>query len=195
MKKSLAKMIGKGMLRLHELEEVLLDVEYAMNNRPLCYQGEDFDEPVITPNLLIRGGRSTQLTEDLENMEPQEKATERLFHLHKVKEQLRTRWMVEYIKALEERRRQHSETNPDVPKKGSVVLLKEDIKNKTHWKIGRVVKHIRGRDGVTRGAKIKLGNGYVVDRPLQLICDLEIGGDAEEKQLNPEAAAFEPTRN
>ena len=125
MKKSLAKMIGKGMLRLHELEEVLLDVEYAMNNRPFCYQGEDFDEPVITPNLLIRGGRSTKLTEDLENMEPQEKASKRMIHLHKVKEQLRKRWMGEYIKALKERRRQHKETNPDIPKKKQLYFCKK----------------------------------------------------------------------
>ena len=40
MKKSLSKTIGKEMLSFNELEEVLLDVECSMNNRPLCYQGD-----------------------------------------------------------------------------------------------------------------------------------------------------------
>eukprot|EP00795_Rhopilema_esculentum_P013878 gene13878-4828_t len=139
----LGKMIGKGRLRFHELEEVLLDVELAMNNRPLCYQGEDFDQPVITPNMLIRGGHSIQLKEDFENMEPQERSAKRLIHLKRTKEQLRKRWMGEYIKALEERRRHRSDKNPEVPNKGSVVLLKDDLQIKAHWKIGRIMKHIQ----------------------------------------------------
>ena len=34
---------------------VLLDIECSINNRPLCYQGEDFENEVITPNILLRG--------------------------------------------------------------------------------------------------------------------------------------------
>ena len=35
--------------------------------------------------------------------------------------------------------------------------------------------------------KLKLGNGYIVERPIQLICDLEVGGEAGGHALNPEA--------
>ena len=192
MKKSLAKMIGKGRLHFHELEEILLDVELAMNNQPICYQGEEFDQPVITPNLLIRGGHSIPLKDDFDNMEPLKRSTKRLIHLHKTKEQLRKRWTGEYIKALEERRRYQSDKSHEIPQEGSVVLLKDDVKNKAHWKIGRIVKYIRGSDSTVRGFKIRLGNGYIVERPLQLVCDLEIRRDAQETPLNPEAPIFVP---
>ena len=43
------------MLTYEELEEVLLDVKSFLNNRPLCYMEEEFEQPVITPNLLLRG--------------------------------------------------------------------------------------------------------------------------------------------
>ena len=43
MKNALSKATGWALLRFEELEEVLLDVESFLNNRPLCY---------ITPNLL-----------------------------------------------------------------------------------------------------------------------------------------------
>ena len=55
MKRSLSKAIGRGFLLYPELKEVLLDVECAVNNRPLCYQDEDFENEVITPNILLRG--------------------------------------------------------------------------------------------------------------------------------------------
>ena len=51
-------------LTYSELEEVLLDVECTMNNRPLCYQGEDFENQVTTPNILLRG-KPARLLEDL----------------------------------------------------------------------------------------------------------------------------------
>ena len=82
----------------------------------------------------------------------------------------------------------------EIPENGKVVLLKEDIKNRAQWRIGRVVGKVIGRDHVTRGLKIKLGNGYVVERPLQLVCDLEVGGEsrAVNVQLNPQAEEFRP---
>ena len=46
-KTALNKTIGNGMVRWKELEEVLLDVEVALNNRPLCHLDEDLQLPVL----------------------------------------------------------------------------------------------------------------------------------------------------
>ena len=194
MKRSLSKVVGRSLLRFHELEEVLLDVECSMNNRPLCYQGEEFQQPVITPNILIRGQPANMLEENLELADNEEGIPKRIRFLAASKEQLRKRWMNEYLHALDERSRKQMENTLKIPKVGKVVLLKEDIKNQALWRIGRVIGTVAGRDGVIRGLKIKLGNGYVVERPLQLVCDLEIGGENDEVQttLNPKAAEFKP---
>ena len=37
-----------------------------MNNRPLCYVGEEFDRPVMTANILLRGSPADCLEEDTE---------------------------------------------------------------------------------------------------------------------------------
>ena len=67
------------------------------------------------------------------------------------------------------------------------------MKDKGQWRLGRIVGSITGKDGTVRGLKIKLGNGYVIERPLQLVCNLEIGGeDQVTKNLNPKAAEFVP---
>ena len=41
MKQSMYKAIGNGQLRWYELEEVILDVEITLNNRPLGYVEDD----------------------------------------------------------------------------------------------------------------------------------------------------------
>ena len=57
--------IGNAMLTFEELEDILLDVECFMNDRPLVYIGEEFDRPVIIPNILTRGERNTYLEENM----------------------------------------------------------------------------------------------------------------------------------
>ena len=47
--------MGKTSLRWSELEEVLLDVEINMNNRPLTYTEEDIQRPILTPNSMVLG--------------------------------------------------------------------------------------------------------------------------------------------
>ena len=54
-KGSLYRTIGKAQLTWAELEEVLLDIEIILNNRPLTYIEEEIDYPIWTPNSLILG--------------------------------------------------------------------------------------------------------------------------------------------
>ena len=88
MKRSLAKAIGGSILRFAELEEALLDIECVMNNRPLCYQGEEFETPVITPNILIQGKPAQMLEQDLNKIGDDETLPNRVVLLARSKEQL-----------------------------------------------------------------------------------------------------------
>ena len=53
MKSALHKSIGNGTSSWKELQEVLLDVEVTLNNRPLSYQEDDFQLPVLTPSSML----------------------------------------------------------------------------------------------------------------------------------------------
>ena len=107
MKRTLSKKVGRRFLSYSELEEVLLDVETSMNNRPLLYQGEEFEQPVLTPNTLLRGKPTPILEQDLEKI-GEEDVTKQMRFLQKSKEQLRKRFMKEYVHALDEK--QHRST-------------------------------------------------------------------------------------
>jgi hypothetical protein len=51
-KSALYKSIGNGFLTKKELEDVLLDIETTLNNKPLGYQEDDIQMPTLTPNSL-----------------------------------------------------------------------------------------------------------------------------------------------
>ena len=60
--------------------------------------------------------------------------------------------MNEYIHALKERQQLvNNQQEVAVPEPGSVVLLKGESKQKAHWKLGRVLSEITGKDGIVHG--------------------------------------------
>ena len=80
--------------------------------------------------------------------------------------------MNEYIHTLEERQQLlNDQQEVAVPDPGYIVLLKGGSKQKAPWSSP-------GKDDIVRGLRLKLGSGHVVERTLQLLCDLEIGGKA-----------------
>ena len=54
-KKALYKTIGTSTLSLNQYVDLLLDVENNLNNRPLTYNKDDVQMPVLTPNMMIFG--------------------------------------------------------------------------------------------------------------------------------------------
>ena len=89
MKILLLKAIGRGFLTYSELEEVLLDIECAMNYRPLSYQSEDSGNKVITKNILLRD-RPAQLLEDLQKLNEKDNVTKRIMYVKSKKKQEKT---------------------------------------------------------------------------------------------------------
>ena len=210
MKSCLSKVIGNALLTFKELEETLLDTECFMNNRPLTYMGDEFEKPAITPNILLRGEPAILIEDDVETLDNQDDVetldnqddvTKRVRYMKRSREQLRRRWISEYLRALEERTKQQAIPAEASLPTGRVVLIKDSMKAKGEWRLGRIEGQIIGKDGIVRGYKIRTGNGYTVERPVQHIADLEVGGEAvnvDERQqgpiLNPKAREFVPQR-
>ena len=67
-------------------------------------------------------------------------------------------------------------------------MITDSSKIKSKWQISRIVETIRGKDGVLRGYKIKTGAWYVVEIPVQLVCDLKICGTQKTDQAKRKEA-------
>lgn len=64
-------------------------------------------------------------------------------------------------------------TDTQPPQIGEVMLIVSVEKNRGLWKKGKVVRIVKGRDGVARGV-IPLHKGKQLERQLQAACSLEI---------------------
>ena len=45
--------------------------------------------------------------------------------------------------------------------------------------------NVCGKDKVVRGLKVKLGNGHILERPLKIVCNFEVGGEDQAMKMNP----------
>ena len=104
-KQVLYKSLGRARLSFRSLQEVLLDVEVILNNRPLGYVENDIQLPVLTPSMIIHGTNvilpEDERDDDRDVAEPEPTKLSR--HLKKCKDSLWGRWNDEYLRALRER--------------------------------------------------------------------------------------------
>ena len=146
-KTALNKTIGCGMLTWTELCEVVLDVEIALNNYPLCYVEDDIQLPVLTPNslLFLRSNQQPELKPyHLREFDPRRRAK----YLQRCKQAFGTMWTTEYLQRLKERHRMKHKGQTTPLAKGEVVIIKEEERNRNKWTIGFVEELISGRNGI-----------------------------------------------
>ena len=195
-KRALHKQIGCGMLTWGELQDVLLDIEVALNNRPLSYVEDDPQLPVLTPNSLLFGQPNLLPEMEHHHLETPD-LRKRAKYIKRCKDVLWKRWTDEYLKSLREQHRLNHPVKSPTIAVGDVMLIKEDERNRGKWKMGIVEELITGRDGVVRGAKLRAGKSHL-ERAIQHLYPLELTCDRQTKEpgneLNPDAAEFAPQR-
>lgn len=102
-KSSFFKTIGSGLLTWPELCDVVLDVEVALNNRPLSYVEEDVQLPVLTPSSLLFQGPNLLPEQESCYIKDRDLRKRELKYLRKCKEAMWSRWSREYLRALRKR--------------------------------------------------------------------------------------------
>ena len=193
-KSAFRKVVGNGALTWSELSEVVLDVEVAINRRPLSYVEEDIQLPVLTPSSMLHL-RPNQLPElDAHQIEERD-LRKRAKYLRRCKEAMWSRWTKEYVRSLREQHRRSGGQQTPYPSVGDVVIIQEDSRNRNSWKLGVVKSLIVGRDGIVRAAKLRAGKG-VLERAVQQLYPLELSCDINPRpRLDPDAPTFRPRRD
>ncbi len=90
------------MLTLEELEDVVLDVEVAFNNRPLTYLEDDVQLPVLITCSMLNINPSVLPEVDVHELEDGD-LRKRARFLRKCKDAMWKRWSQEYIRSLRKR--------------------------------------------------------------------------------------------
>lgn len=194
-KSAFRKTVGNGTLSWGELSEVVLDVEIAINGRPLTYLEEDVEMPVLTPSSMLHL-RSNQLPELSAHHLQERDLRKRAKYLLRCKEAMWCRWTKEYVRSLRERHSKSGGEQTPHPSVGDVVIIQDESRNRNSWKLGIVERLIVGRDGMIRGAKVRAGKGEI-ERAVQHLYPLELSVDRApnaSSSLDPEVPPFRPKR-
>ena len=149
-------MVGRSTLKWSELEDVLLDVELALNNRPLSYVHDDVQMPILTPNIMIFG-QPNHIPEEGVGDVCDKDLHKRAKYLQKCKDSIWKRWTNEYLCGLRERHNMTHQSKELHLERGDVVLIRGDERNRGRWKIGIVDQLIIGIDAVVRGSETQSG--------------------------------------
>jgi len=168
---ALKAILGKGLVDEEVLTTVLTEVESILNSRPLAPASDDPNncEP-LTPNHLL-------LQRPVHTLPPGSFVKEDIFVRKKwrqtqiLADHFWKRWLKEYVPALQERQKWHRpRRNADVE---NLVLLVDEPLPRGQWRMGRIVKVVRGRDWLVRTVQVKTGASTSLVRPIQKLCLLD----------------------
>ena len=156
----------------------MCECEAILNSRPLTYLSEEPSDLVpLTPSLFLQD-QTEYWVEDIDQNDLTS-LRKRAKHLHAVKGKLKTRFQKEYISIL----KQIGNTNQTPLEVGDMVWIGSDNKKRVDWPLGKIIEIIKGRDGVSRVAKVRTKSGEIV-RPFQRLFRLETSGQFGETLRN-----------
>jgi hypothetical protein len=169
-KSCLKKILGRSLISIDEMNTKLIEIEYALNSRPLTYVYNDENEPsAVTPNNFLINGELLTLPDANVDLTKQDLVT-KLACKETLLAHFWHRWQYEYLCNLKERTIKNKKEHD--MKINDLVLLKDAKQPRQCWRMGKIVELYEGKDGIVRAAKIKVGDSYF-KRPLQLLCPLE----------------------
>jgi hypothetical protein len=165
-KRSLRKVVGRTSLTSAELFTVLVEVEGAINERPLTYVSDEVNSvSPLTPAHFLR----VQQPLGAPWVFPNANALNRSWRYQcKVASELTSRWKLEYLPTLRQWRGRDSAGIE--PKVGDVVLVSEGPKGA--WPLGRIVALHPGKDGFVRVVSVLI-RGRVTRRLTRMLYPLE----------------------
>ena len=133
-KQALYKSLGRTSLRWSELEEVLLDVEINVNNRPLTYIEEDIQYPILTPNSMILGRDTKMVDGNMTEDEEEDISWQRQQkYVKRCKDAAWRRWQREYVIAVRERHNTQYKSKAVNINVGDVVMINGESKKREKW--------------------------------------------------------------
>ncbi|UYV74622.1 hypothetical protein LAZ67_12000313, partial [Cordylochernes scorpioides] len=178
LKDILKRMLGTSTLTYQQLMTLLCHAEAVMNGRPMTYVSDDPNDLVtISPSMFLQEQTDVEFPE-CQNM-GSNPTTQKLRHLNKLREELKSRFRKEYLSLLVQRNRRIY--NPKL-QAGDVVLVGMDNKKRNFWPLAVIEEILFGRDGVNRLVKVKTAVGTFL-RLIQKIYPLEISSTATSSRL------------
>lgn len=127
-KSAFRKAVGNGTLTWSELSDIILDVEIAINGRPLSYLEDDVEMPILTPSSMLHL-QPTQLPGLSPHHLQETDLRKRAKYLLWCKKAMWSTWSKEYVWSLRERHRRSGGDQTPHPSVEDVVIIQDKSRN------------------------------------------------------------------
>ncbi|XP_055914411.1 uncharacterized protein LOC129947754 [Eupeodes corollae] len=175
-KSSLKAAVLKATLSIDQFTTLLTEVEFVVNSRPLTYCSDDSSDcaPLTPAHFLGVQGISGDSTPE-QNFQPINQNTLRSEWAQRLQNIsiFKRRWFREYLQQLRSLHHERQATSTYLAA-GEVVLIEDPSLPRILWRLAIIQKTFPGRDGKVRACEVRLANGSVLRRPVQLLYPLEI---------------------
>lgn len=190
-KTCLKKILQRASLKFEELQTVLAEVEAILNSRPLTYVFSDAREAEpLTPGHFLIGRRIVSLpNRKIESISStHESLTRRFKYKLTLVDRFWKTWRKQYLLDLRSANETKRVKFPSILKENDVVLIQDNNHSRLLWKMGVIEKLYEGRDGKVRSCTLRLSNGSVIRRPIQLLHPLELNCVKDDELQCPSGA-------
>jgi len=178
-KQCLYKTIKRNTLTYFEFYTLLQEIADAINNRPLTYHADDLNLFPLTPNNFIKPATGNAKL-DMEETQPYFSTDESEYRnsIAKIQDlyrQFKQRWYDEYLISLREQSTKLYQSDwTNRIKIGDLVIIKDSMRPRVFWQMGRVVDTIAGSDTNIRSVQLQKSDGTVVHHSINNLYPLEL---------------------
>ncbi|CAD5217991.1 unnamed protein product [Bursaphelenchus xylophilus] len=195
LKEGIKRTLGRSRPSYKELETLVIAIEGTLNNRPLLplYDDNDSFEALRPVDFLRPNGTRYDENGDTANESSDPDFVIKAYKINELRQlydkfnerldKFWARWRKEYLDTLADRGN-YQEKQTLIPKPGELVILEEPEQPRGEWKMARIKRAIKSKDGITRNCEIILPNRKTAIRAVNLLHPLEIGGEVEGEELD-----------
>lgn len=167
----LKRVVGNTQLNYEDFLTVLVQIESVLNSRPLSSLSTDPSDlnPLTPGHFLI--GRPLNALPEKSYSSVNENRLNKFQRIQKIVQHFWKRWSLEVVPEMQKRTKWFSHL-PDLLKKDSLVLIKEENVPPLQWSLARVLVVHRSSDNIVRQATLKTISGATVKRSVHNMCVL-----------------------
>ncbi|CAI5444496.1 unnamed protein product [Caenorhabditis angaria] len=184
-KKALIQSMGKNVVNYVNFETVVVNVERIINERPITVVSNDEKSDVWTnilrPAQLICP-KWNHIEYDPKNFDKEyDQYTESYRECEKYVSKFWKVWSRDYVlnneyfkKTVKQKGASHAEK---IPEKGEIVLIKDEMRKRKDWRLGKIEEVVISRDKVVRSATVRTHSNkgpQIIKRPINKLIPLEI---------------------
>ena len=150
-----------------QLKTVLSDIQVTVNNRPLTYRcAEDDGLELLTPNKFLNPQLESQCSifvrnplEELNQPVSRKDLVKSLSVRENMVSHFNSLWYEDYLLSLRTLYKNlHGAEFINRVKENDLVLIKNPVKSRQHWCLGKIVQLIYGADDKVRSVKLLRGD-------------------------------------